>query len=127
MIRNLVPLILASVFSSPITPVLAEGLAPLKTREVPLTILTDSNEMTVYVFDKDTDGVSNCEGGCAKVWPPVLAPNEEPKAPLSVVIRKDKTRQLAYKKRPIYLYEGDEKPGEINGDGLDQIWHVIHP
>ena len=127
MIRNLMPLLLASVISSPITPVLAEGLAPLKTREVQLTILTDPNEMTVYLFDKDTDGVSNCEGGCAKVWPPVRPTQDEVKVPLSVIIRKDKTRQLAFKQRPVYLYAGDEKPGEINGDGLDQIWHVIHP
>ncbi len=105
----------------------ADELSPLKTREVQLKILTDANEMTAYVFDKDTEGVSNCNDGCARIWPPIPAPDGEVKAPLSVVIRKDKSHQLAYKKRPIYLYASDERPGDINGDGLSGIWHVVHP
>src|SRR5579859_5243951 len=31
--------------------------------------MTDFAGMTLYVFDKDTSGVSNCYGGCANIWP----------------------------------------------------------
>src|SRR5476651_836920 len=31
--------------------------------------MTDFQGMTVYTFDKDTAGVSNCYNGCAKAWP----------------------------------------------------------
>src|SRR5476649_1831236 len=30
--------------------------------------MTDSKGMTLYTYDKDTKGVSNCYGGCVKVW-----------------------------------------------------------
>ena len=37
-------------------------------------ILTDSKGNTVYVFAKDSKGMSNCNGACATVWPPVNRP-----------------------------------------------------
>ena len=39
-------------------------------------VLTDSNGMTLYTFDKDMNGKSACNGGCAKNWPPLAASNE---------------------------------------------------
>src|SRR4030095_1030348 len=37
------------------------------------TVMTDPQGMTVYTFDKDGTGASNCYGECAKLWPPVTA------------------------------------------------------
>lgn len=34
-------------------------------------ILVGSNGLTLYIFDRDTEGVSNCSGGCLNAWPPV--------------------------------------------------------
>ena len=36
-------------------------------------ILTDANGMTLYTFDKDTAGTSNCYDECAANWPPLIA------------------------------------------------------
>ena len=33
-------------------------------------VLTTSDGLTLYTFDKDKKGVSNCKGDCAKMWPP---------------------------------------------------------
>lgn len=43
-----------------------------KTKENPSKgkYLTDFNGMTLYVFDKDTTGVSNCYSTCETTWPP---------------------------------------------------------
>ena len=105
----------------------AAGFAPLKTVIVPLDILATTEGRTVYVFDRDVNGVPSCYGGCASVWPAVIAPEGEVQAPLTVVIRKDGARQLAYRGRPIYLYADDEKQGDVQGDALSGIWHVVHP
>lgn len=97
--------------------------------EVLLTIITDPQGMTEYVFDNDADGVSNCNGACAKVWPPVkpLVPEDKIAAPYSAITRKDGSKQLAYKNRPLYYYEKDLRPGDTKGDGLGGVWHVVHP
>src|SRR4051812_4869386 len=38
------------------------------------TILTDDKGMSLYTFAIDKSGVSNCSGGCLKVWPPEHVP-----------------------------------------------------
>jgi len=35
--------------------------------------LVDGKGMTLYVFDRDTTGASNCNGVCATNWPPFKA------------------------------------------------------
>ncbi len=102
----------------------ADDLSPLKIHE---GLLANENKMTVYVFDRDKDGIPTCYAGCATIWPPVLFPEGEVKAPLSIVVRKDQTRQIAYKGKPLYLYADDESPGDTNGDGISGIWHIIRP
>jgi predicted lipoprotein with Yx(FWY)xxD motif len=89
-------------------------------------VLTNSAGLTVYIFDKDDEGTSNCYDACAKAWPPVLV---DAKAKLgkdiSVATRKDGSHQALFKGQPVYIYVGDGKPTETNGDGLGGIWHVI--
>src|SRR4051794_2869992 len=36
--------------------------------------LVDEKGMTLYVFDRDAGGKSNCTGQCAQNWPPFAAP-----------------------------------------------------
>src|SRR5512136_2371782 len=44
-------------------------------------ILVDSKGMTLYHFAKDQVNVSNCSGGCATAWPPlVVAAGQTPAA-----------------------------------------------
>lgn len=106
--------------------VLALGFVAAQSAFAAGNVLVDQNGMTVYVFDKDSNGTSNCYGGCEKAWPPVkLADSDVVAAPYGSTTRKDGTRQLMYQGRPLYLYVGDEKPGDENGDGLGGIWHVV--
>ena len=80
--------------------IVAAGLAqafaaePAKTMETSLgVVLADSKGMTLYVFDKDTPGVSNCYDKCAANWPPLAAPADAmAMGEWTVVERKDGTR-----------------------------------
>ena len=96
-------------------------------------VLVDANGMTLYRFDKDKSGVSNCAGTCAQTWPPLLldsgaaAPvtGNGVQGPLSVVARSDGGRQVADAGHPLYRYAGDTKAGDTNGDGIGGIWHLV--
>jgi predicted lipoprotein with Yx(FWY)xxD motif len=115
--------ILLAVFSSS----LAVAASPTSTVSVDgKEILTNAAGLTVYTFDPDTGTTSTCYTGCAKAWPPVLLPaGETVAAPLGVTIRTDGAQQITYNGHPIYLFIGDSKSGDINGDGDDGVWHII--
>jgi predicted lipoprotein with Yx(FWY)xxD motif len=89
-------------------------------------VLVDAAGMTVYTFDKDVanSGKSACLDACLKNWPAVAAGGELA-APWSAVSRDDGSKQLAYKGKPLYLFAGDKKAGDRNGDNVKDIWHVV--
>lgn len=88
--------------------------------------LVDTAGMTLYVFDRDIEGRSVCNGPCATNWPPVMAEQGfEPHGDWSIVTRDDGSRQWAYRSRPLYRWSHDENPGDIRGDNfLNGTWHV---
>ncbi|MGB0959237.1 MAG: hypothetical protein ACPGVK_03220 [Halocynthiibacter sp.] len=92
------------------------------------TFLMDANKMTLYTFDKDKKGVSNCNGECAIKWPPLMGEVEMdlPRG-YSVITRKDGSAQVAYKGQPLYLWFKDAKPGDMTGDGVKGVWHTARP
>ncbi|HKC04679.1 MAG TPA: hypothetical protein VKC54_02305 [Patescibacteria group bacterium] len=87
-----------------------------------------SNGMTLYVFDKDTKGVSNCNGSCAGLWPPYTT-SSTPTLPTNVTLikRADGSMQFAYKGMPLYYYAGDKNAGDTTGDGVQGTWHLVKP
>ncbi|RIX48901.1 MAG: hypothetical protein D3M94_03065 [Rhodocyclales bacterium GT-UBC] len=93
-------------------------------------MLTGSNGMTLYVFDKDTagSGKSVCNGPCATNWPPLfVADGAMAHGDYSIVQRDDGKQQWAYKGKPLYFWIKDQKAGDITGDGFNNVWHVAKP
>lgn len=89
-------------------------------------MLVDAGGMTLYTFDKDGEGVSNCDGGCAASWPPFIAKaGAVAEADFSLVMRKDGSEQWAYRGKPLYYWAGDAAPGDANGDGVGGVWHIV--
>jgi predicted lipoprotein with Yx(FWY)xxD motif len=94
-------------------------------------ILVDAAGKTLYVFDRDTPGVSNCSGNCAVTWPPVLLLSGDPRGAsevsgtLGVITREDGGRQVTLNGLPLYNYVTDSAPGDATGDGVGGVWHVI--
>jgi len=90
--------------------------------------LTDAHGMTLYSFDKDADGQSNCYGGCAQKWPPLVveAGTDLPDG-ASLLTRTDGSQQVAFDGKPLYLWVNDTAPGQTSGDGVGGDWHIVKP
>ncbi|MCH8035930.1 MAG: hypothetical protein IIC53_02270, partial [Proteobacteria bacterium] len=60
-------------------------------------VLVAPDGRTLYTYDKDGEGVSNCSGLCAAAWPPLLAPdNAQAMDGFTLVTRSGGDRQWAY-------------------------------
>ena len=91
-------------------------------------VLADSKGMTLYTFKKDVTGISNCNGGCAKAWPPLMAAkNAKASGNFSVIKRKDGSMQWVSKGMPLYLFGKDKKKGDTTGNGLGNVWDAARP
>ena len=89
-------------------------------------MLASKEGKTLYTFDKDAAGKSNCNGGCAAAWPPFIVANPAlVGGDFSIVKRDDGAAQWAYKGKPLYFFAGDAKAGDVNGDNQGGVWHVI--
>jgi len=93
-------------------------------------MLTGSNGMTLYVFDKDAagSGRSMCNGPCATNWPPLFAmADDTASGDYSIVNRDDGKKQWAFKGKPLYFWAKDQKPGDQTGQGVNNVWQVAKP
>ena len=91
-------------------------------------MLVDQNGMTLYTYDKDSDGKSACNGQCAQNWPPLMAEaGAKAEGEWSVITRDDGSMQWAYDGKPVYTFVMDEKAGDVTGDGKMGGWHVAKP
>ena len=89
-------------------------------------VLTGKNGMTLYTFDADSAGRSNCNDGCLVVWP-AARPGDASGTHFSEITRPDGTPQLTYAGKPLYYYVNDRKPGDRNGDNVQKVWHAAVP
>jgi len=106
--------------------VCSSGSELTKVRSVAMKVLTDTKGMSLYTFDKDTLGASNCTDQCAVAWPPVLVTDVAGVvAPYSVIERVEGSKQLAINGLPLYTFFQDKIPGDIAGDNLHGVWHLV--
>jgi len=98
------------------------------------TIVVDGRGMTVYQYDKDTQGAttSACSGQCASLWPPVHAGSGTPQldgvtGTVSTITGTDGEPQLTLDGWPLYTYASDTAPGDVMGQGVGGIWWVLSP
>jgi predicted lipoprotein with Yx(FWY)xxD motif len=90
-------------------------------------VLTNPAGMTLYTFDRDEagSGKSVCNGPCATNWPPLTAAADaKPAGGYTIVTRDDGTKQWAWKGKPLYLWTKDQKPGDMTGQGFNNVWQA---
>ncbi len=88
-------------------------------------IYTDHAGMTLYTFDKDEPGKSNCYDQCAVNWPPFAAAADAmAEGEWTIIERTDGTKQWVYEGKPLYLYIDDKAAGDMTGEGKGGVWHV---
>lgn len=111
----------------------AIGVLMVASNPVLGNILTDGKGMTLYVYSQDSPGISNCDDQCAAAWPPYtvqpsnsLAADPAVHGKLGNTQRKDGTYQLTIQNMPLYYFSGDQKPGDVNGQGKGGAWFVLN-
>lgn len=97
------------------------------------TVVTDSNGMTLYRYDKDEPSPSKwtCKGACVKTWIPVIVPESVQTSGVAKsllgTVHRDGQPQLTLAGWPLYRYVGDTAAGQANGQGKDGAWHAVAP
>jgi predicted lipoprotein with Yx(FWY)xxD motif len=127
--RKSVPILAAAVvLSLLIGAAFAQPTAPTSADTPKGKSLVDVNGMTLYTFDRDAKGKSNCNGQCASLWLPLIADTDaKASGDFSFVTRDDGRKEWAYKGKPLYTWSKDTKPGDVTGDGVNSVWHIAAP
>lgn len=62
---------------------------------------------------------------CGRLWSPLEAPAiANPVGDFSVLARSDGIAQWTFRGKPLYRFNGDRKPGDVNGLGIDARFEV---
>jgi predicted lipoprotein with Yx(FWY)xxD motif len=99
------------------------------------SFLVGPDGMTLYRFNPDEVGVSNCGGECAVNWPPfIIEAGKTPRGNAGIVgdlgtmeRADDGTIQVTYQGMPLYYWLNDEAPGDATGQGFNDVWFVVRP
>jgi predicted lipoprotein with Yx(FWY)xxD motif len=99
-------------------------------------VLVDGKGFVLYLFTRDGRSASRCSGACAKAWPPMLVEGR-PRAGrgarrglLGTTRRRDGSRQVTYRGRPLYYYVADRRPGQILCQAVPEFggtWFLVGP
>lgn len=96
------------------------------------SVVVDGNGMTAYMFDKDTQGTteSACTGACLQNWPPIIVSSDKPvgtgiTGELGTIKTADGKMQVTLDGWPLYLFAGDQKAGDVTGQGVQDVWWVV--
>jgi predicted lipoprotein with Yx(FWY)xxD motif len=100
------------------------------------TVLVDASGMTLYRYTPDSKGVNTCTrvAVCSKFWPRLLVkgtakPTVGSGASTALVgtLKQPKgMTQVSYGGFPLYLFAGDKKVGDVNGEGVEGKWYVVN-
>jgi predicted lipoprotein with Yx(FWY)xxD motif len=98
-------------------------------------VIAGTGGRTLYHDGAEGRNVVKCAGSCALQWPPLLiAAGAKPVAGpglsaalLGTVKRPDGKLQVTFHGMPLYLFAGDRRSGDVNGQGQAGMWHVIAP
>lgn len=95
--------------------------------------LVDDEGRTLYLFTNDTpnSGTSTCTGDCLAAWPALVVTGSATAGEgvdatlLGTITRDDGTMQVTYNGWPLYYYASDAAPGDMLGQGLNDVWFLV--
>lgn len=96
--------------------------------------VTGKEGMSLYVFEKDSNGTSACVDACAANWPPLTVASAADvtagtgvTGELGTITRPDGTTQVTLDGKPLYYFANDKAAGDTNGQGLNGFWYLVSP
>jgi predicted lipoprotein with Yx(FWY)xxD motif len=96
-------------------------------------ILVDGEGRTLYMFKPDSDGTSTCYDECESNWPPLTVTGDITvgegldAATFTTTERTDGSTQVKAGAWPLYYFANDAAPGDVNGQGVGDVWYVVSP
>jgi len=112
----------AAVFLPGAGMALPDGIAVREIADADGMGLVDSSGLTLYTFDGNaTHPKPACGAGdCARHWVPLEAPEiANPMGRFAAIARDDGISQWTFRGKPLYRFAADQKPGDVNGMGVD--------
>jgi predicted lipoprotein with Yx(FWY)xxD motif len=91
--------------------------------------VVDGEGNTLYLFVPDAAGDSTCYDECEVAWPIMgevtdVGDGLDP-ALLGSITRTTGDVQATYNGWPLYYFASDAAPGDVNGQGVGDVWYVI--
>jgi predicted lipoprotein with Yx(FWY)xxD motif len=82
------------------------------------------NGMTLYTYNKDDFGVSNCSGDCLMQRAVFYSSELLAADGFGSITRTDGAQQSTYLERPLYTYSQDQKAGDTKGYVINGEWSL---
>jgi predicted lipoprotein with Yx(FWY)xxD motif len=86
------------------------------------------------MFDADAEGESTCLDGCAAAWPPLLVEGDAVPAlaegldpAMFSIVEHPNGPMLKVGDWPLYYFANDTAPGDLNGQGANEVWWLVAP
>ncbi|MCE8424606.1 MAG: hypothetical protein J5U17_02380 [Candidatus Methanoperedens sp.] len=94
--------------------------------------IVDDKGKTLYLFARDVNGDSKCTDGCLNTWPifymeKISVSSGLGSSDFGTITRDDGKKQTTYKGWPLYYFSGDLNPGDLKGEGVNNIWFIARP
>jgi predicted lipoprotein with Yx(FWY)xxD motif len=90
--------------------------------------------MSLYFFTKDVkdSGKSACVDACLAAWPVFTTTSDAPSADgvtgtVGTIDTPDGKKQVTLNGMPLYYYAQDKAPGDVNGQGVNNVWYLVSP
>lgn len=97
-------------------------------------IVVDNQGMSLYFFTKDVkdSGKSACVDACLAAWPVFTTTSDAPSADgvtgtVGTIDTPDGKKQVTLNGMPLYYYAQDKAPGDVNGQGVNNVWYLVSP
>lgn len=135
LVAGLVPLTMMMLFAS--VAISAQGPTVSVSEDARLgQYLTDAQGRTLYFYEGDSKGTSNCYEYCAEKYPPFTAKGNLTAGDgiaasgLGTLKRSTGENQVTYDGRPLYYFSADMQPGNTSGNSARMAggsWFAMAP
>jgi len=94
-------------------------------------VVVDGAGMTVYTLSADGPDKSTCASSCLAEWPAVPpGKGDNLTGMVDSTTTPDGAPIATVAGHPVYTFAGDEAPGDVNGEGLQDfggVWYAVSP
>ena len=94
-------------------------------------VYVDGKQRTLYAMSlrwakaRSGVGIEYCGAACLAAWTPLAAPEAAKPVGEWSVIAGPAGPQWAYAKNPVFAFKADARPGDLGGEGWDELWSTL--